>query len=58
MVIGYMWCIIGYISLNMVQSHTPGIYRTRSFIPEETERTGGYFAFSCSLSGINYIDGN
>ena len=49
LVIGYMWCIIGYILLNMVQSqftkHMPGKYRTRTFIPEERERTGGYLAF-------------
>ena len=49
MVIGYMWCIIGYILLNMVQrqftKHMSGIYRTRTFIPEETERNGGYLAF-------------
>ena len=44
-----MWCIIGYILRNMVQNqftyHTAGIYRTRTFIPEERERTGGYLAF-------------
>ena len=44
-----MWCTIVYILLNMVQSqfscYTSGIFRTRTFIPEETERTGGYKAF-------------